>query len=34
VPVTDIQSLAVGLGAKALKQADEYLGNLDQEPGQ
>jgi pilus assembly protein CpaB len=31
VPVTDIQSLAVGLGAKALKQADEYL---DEEPGQ
>lgn len=25
VPVTDIQSLAVGVGAKALEQADEYL---------
>ena len=30
VPVTDLQSLAIGLGAKALQQADEYL----QEPGQ
>jgi pilus assembly protein CpaB len=34
VPITDIQSLAVGLGAKALQQADEYIGDLAQEPGQ
>jgi pilus assembly protein CpaB len=34
VPVTDVQSLAVGLGARALEQADEALGNLNQEPGQ
>jgi pilus assembly protein CpaB len=34
VPVTDIQSLAVGLGAKALKQADKYLQDVGQEPGQ
>jgi pilus assembly protein CpaB len=34
VPVTDLQSLAIGLGAKALQQADEYLGDNAQEPGQ
>jgi len=34
VPVTDIQSLAVGLGAKTLTEADKYIGNLDEEPGQ
>jgi pilus assembly protein CpaB len=34
VPTVDIQSLAVGLGAKALKQADEYLDDVDEEPGQ
>ena len=34
VPTVDIQSLAVGLGAKALKQADESLGDIGQEPGQ
>jgi len=33
VPVTDIQSLAVGLGAKALSQADEYLGDGAGEAG-
>ena len=31
VPATDLQSLALGVGAKALQQADEYL---DEEPGQ
>jgi pilus assembly protein CpaB len=34
VPTVDLQSLAVGLGAKALKQADQYLGNAGQEPPQ
>ncbi len=34
VPTVDIQSLAVGLGAKALKQTDKYIGNLGGEPGQ
>ena len=33
VPVTDIQSLAVGLGAKALTEADEYLEDIGKEPG-
>jgi pilus assembly protein CpaB len=33
VPVTDIQSLAVGLGAKALTEADEYLEDISKEPG-
>jgi len=34
VPATDLQSLALGVGAKALKQADQYLGDLNQGPGQ
>jgi pilus assembly protein CpaB len=34
VPVTDLQSLAVGLGAKALTEADSYLEDSGQEPGQ
>lgn len=34
VPTVDIQSLAVGLGAKAIRQADEYLETIDEEPGQ
>lgn len=34
VPTVDIQSLAVGVGAKALKQADDYLGDVSGEPGQ
>ena len=34
VPTVDIQSLAVGVGAKALTEADRYLENLPAEPGQ
>lgn len=33
VPATDLQSLALGVGAKALRQADEYLDDAGQEPG-
>jgi pilus assembly protein CpaB len=32
--VTDLQSLAIGVGAKALQQADQYLDSGAQEPGQ
>jgi pilus assembly protein CpaB len=32
--VTDLQSLAIGVGAKALKQADQYLDSGVQGPGQ
>lgn len=31
VPTVDVQSLAVGLGAKALQEADEYLDDIDKE---
>jgi pilus assembly protein CpaB len=34
VPTVDIQSLAVGVGARALTEADRYLENLPAEPGQ
>lgn len=34
VPVTDLQSLAAGVAARALSQADEYLGDVGEEPGQ
>jgi pilus assembly protein CpaB len=33
VPVTDLQSLAVGVGAKALTEADQYLEDLGEEGG-
>jgi Flp pilus assembly protein CpaB len=33
MPSTDLQSLALGLGAKAIRQAGDYLKNA-QEPGQ
>lgn len=33
VPATDLQSLALGVGTKALRQADEYLDDVGQEPG-
>jgi pilus assembly protein CpaB len=32
VSVTDLQSLALGVGARALQQADKYLGDTAQEP--
>lgn len=34
VPTTDLQSLAIGLGAKALQQVGDSLGDNGQEPGQ